>query len=193
MTRAIVMDACCMLNVLATQLEVEIVEACDLSLLMSERAHREALFLHGPPDDDGVRAKYPASTERLRSAGHLKIRVLDTTALQDALIECAAQLRDEDASCVALAGVLGVPLMTDDGKEQRVARSIFPKIEVVSTLAVLHEAAKALALSEEDLSQIASHLRWRGNFAPPRRDPLSPWYAELLRRAGDAGDAGDAS
>ena len=88
---------------------------------------------------------------------------------------------------MALAGVLGLPLMTDDGKERRVAKDIFPKIEVISTLAVLHDAAEALAPSEDDLLHMATNLRWRGNFAPPRRDPLSTWYAELLRKAGVPG------
>jgi len=187
MTRSLVIDACCTLNMLATRLEVEIVKSCDLRLLLSERAHGEALFLHSPPDEDGLRTKHPASTERLRDAGYLEIRALDTAALQDAFVECAAQLRDEDASCVALAGVLGLPLMTDDGKERRVAKDIFPKIEVISTLAVLHDAAEALAPSEDDLLHMATNLRWRGNFAPPRRDPLSTWYAELLRKAGVPG------
>ncbi|TMQ04594.1 MAG: hypothetical protein E6J90_51075 [Deltaproteobacteria bacterium] len=184
MTRPLVIDACCTLNVLATRFELEIVQACDLSLLISDRAHGEALFLHSAPDDDGVRSKEPASTERLRVAGRLEIRSLDTDSLVDAFIECAAQLRDQDASCVALAGVLGVPLMTDDAKEQRVAREVFPKIEIVSTLAVVHDAVRNLGLSDDDQLRLAVDLRWRGNFAPPRKDPLSSWYADLLRKAG---------
>jgi predicted nucleic acid-binding protein len=180
-------DACCTLNVLATRLEIEIVSACDLQLIISDRAHGEALFLQTPPDDDGVRTKQPASTERLRTAGRLEIRVLDTDQLLDAFVACAAQLRDEDASCVALAGVLGLPLMTDDGKEQRVAREIFPKIEIVSTLAVLHDALRHSSLPADAQLRLAADLRWRGNFAPPRKDPLSAWYADLLRKAGMPG------
>lgn len=187
MTRSFAIDACCTLNLLATRLEVAIVQACDLQLLISDRAHDEALFLHTHPDADGVRTKEPASTERLRTAGRMDIRPLDTDPLRDAFIECAAQLRDEDASCVALAGVLGLPLMTDDGKEQRVAREIFPKIEIVSTLAVLHDAMRQLGLAEEDLLRVVVDLRWGGNFAPPRKDPLSSWYADLLRKAGVPG------
>lgn len=186
MARALVIDACCTLNLLATQIEHDLVRACDLRLIMSDRAHGEALFLHSPPDDDGCRVKRPASTERLRSSGYLEIRELDTPALVDAFVECAAQLRDEDASCVALAGVLGLPLMTDDGKERRVAR--FPRIELVSTLAVLRGAADALNLSEQDLLRVAANLRWGGNFAPARKDPLSSWYGNLLRKAGVPGD-----
>jgi hypothetical protein len=180
MTRPVVIDACCTLNLLATRLELELVRACELELIISDRAHREALFLHAPPDDDGVRAREPASTERLRAAGGLRIRALDSDPLLDAFVECAASLRDEDASCVALAGVLELPLMTDDGKEQRVARKVFPKIEIISTLAVLQDAVRALGLPEDAVLRLVSDLRWRGNFAPPRRDPLSSWYADLL-------------
>src|ERR1044071_2593805 len=172
MTQPVVIDACYTLNVVATRIEIEIVQSCDLSLIISDRAHGEALFLHTEPDDHGVRAKERASTERLRNAGRLEIRGLDTDALLDALVACASQLRDEDASCVALAGVLGLPLMTDAGKEQRVARELFPKIEVISTLGVLHEAVSKLALAEDAQLRLAADLRWRGNFAPPRRDPL---------------------
>ena len=184
MTRRLVIDACCTLNVLATQIEIDIVRASDLTLVISDRAHGETLFLHSPPDDDGNRLTRAASTEHLRAAGHLEIRELDTPALVDAFVECAAQLRDADASCVALAGVLGLPLMTDDGKEKRVARAVFPKIEIVSTLSVLHDSARVLKLPEGDLLRLVANVRWGGNFAPPRKDPLSSWYADLLRKAG---------
>jgi predicted nucleic acid-binding protein len=184
MSRRLVTDACCTLNMLAARRELEVVQACDLILIISDRAHGEALFLHSAPDDEGVRSKEPASTEPLRAARRLEIRSLDTGQLIDAFVECAAQLRDQDASCVALAGVLGLPLMTDDGKEQRVARELFPKIEIVSTLAVVHDAVRNSDLSDEAQLRLAGDLRWRGNFAPPREDPLSSWYADLLRKAG---------
>jgi predicted nucleic acid-binding protein len=179
-----VIDACCTLNLLATRLEVEIATACGLSLLISDKAHEEALFLHSSPDADGVRSKEPASTERLVQIGHLAIRRLDTDSLVEAFVECAAQLRDQDASCIALAGVLQLPLLTDDGKERRVARALFPNIDLVSTLDVLQEASQTLKLSDDDLTRMAADLRWRGNFAPPQKDPRSAWYAELLKRAG---------
>ncbi len=61
--------------------------------------------------------------------------------------------------------------MSDDGKERRVARAQFPGIE----LAMLEEAIRALAMPEDEQLGLVADLRWRGNFAPPRRDPRSPW------------------
>jgi predicted nucleic acid-binding protein len=184
MARSLVIDACCTLNLLATRQEVEIVRAGGLHLIISDRAHHETLFLHTPPDEDGVRTRTPASTERLRAANLLQIRMLDSDLLLEAFVKCAARLRDEDASCIALAGVLGVPLMTDDAKERRVALELFPELELVSTLQVLHEAVRVLHWPDEMILRMATDLRWGGNFAPPRRDPLSSWYTDLLRRAG---------
>jgi hypothetical protein len=184
-TRSLVIDACCTLNLLATRREVELARACDLELIISDRAHREALFLHAPPDEDGVRTRVPASTERLRAAGLLQLRALDSPLLLGAFVKCAARLRDEDASCVALAGVLGLPLLTDDAKERRVALELFPELELVSTLSVLHDAVRGWP--DDELLRLAADLRWGGNFAPPRRDPLSSWYAALLERAGVLG------
>ena len=36
------------------------------------------------------------------------------------------------------------------------------------------------------LNLLATSLRWRANFAPPRRDPRGEWYLALLKRAGIA-------
>jgi predicted nucleic acid-binding protein len=117
----------------------------------------------------------------LRRAGHLETRPLEGDALVDAFIAAAARIKDTDASCIALAGVLKVPLMKDDRKERNVARELFPTIELLSTLDVLSEAEKALGWSTEELALVARDLRWRGNFAPPRRDPRARWYESLLR------------
>jgi hypothetical protein len=75
--------------------------------------------------------------------------------------------------------------MTDDRKERRIARDLFPAIELVSTLDVLAQAEERLGWSSVDRATVASDLRWRGNFAPPRQDPRGAWYESLLT-GGDA-------
>ncbi|HVW28889.1 MAG TPA: hypothetical protein VHC69_26170 [Polyangiaceae bacterium] len=170
------------MNLLATGRELEIVRSLDLKLLDTEFTSKESITLWTPPDSDGERHKEPASTAHLRSAGLLVETPFDTTALSDAFVTCAEHINDADASCIALAGVLGLPLVTDDRKERRVAHTLFPELELVSTLDLLSEASAAWP--DRELLDAAIGLRWRGNFAPPRRDPRAEWYAGLLRRAG---------
>lgn len=179
--RDIVIDACCTLNLLATRRDVEIVRALDLRLLDTPMTSVEPLFLWSPPNEDGERARHPITTNDLREAGRMMTRPLDAEALVDAFVAAATRIKDADASCIALAGVLGVPLLSDDCKERRIATEMFPSIELVSTLDVLHDASRSLAWSDQELAQVAAALRWGGNFAPPRNDPRADWYAALLR------------
>lgn len=177
-------DTCCTLNLLATRRELEIVQALGIRLLHTLRTSAEVISLSTPPDGDGRRGREPVSTASLQAADLLAIRALDTEALERALLLAAERLDEADASCVALAGVLGVPLVTDDRRERRVASELFPGIGLVSTLDLLHDAQRALGWDEDEVASVAADLRWRGNFAPPRQDPRSAWYAALLRRAG---------
>lgn len=170
MTRQlVVIDACCVLNLLAMRRELEIVAALGLHLLDTPQTSVEPLTLWTLPDAEGERSKEPASTEALRHAGHLATHSLDGDDLVDAFIAAAEHIRDADASCIALAGVLKLPLLTDDRKERRIACDLFPGIELVSTLDVLADAERALAWSATELAIVANDLRWRGNFAPELR------------------------
>jgi predicted nucleic acid-binding protein len=180
MRRRFVIDACCTLNLLATRREIEIVRALELQLLETPHVRAEALTLWTHPDDEGQRSKEPASAESLRQASHLETLPIEGDALVDAFIAAAARIKDTDASCIALAGVLQVPLLTDDRKERNIARDLFPSIELVSTLDLLADAATTLRWSATELALVASDLRWRGNFAPPRNDARAAWYEAVL-------------
>lgn len=177
-----VIDACCLLNLLATRREVEITRALEVSWLIPERAKSEVAYLRTPPDEEGERHREPVDFLPLEAAGLLTTRTLDESWL-DAFVSCAAHLNDEDASCVALAATIGAPLVTDDPKERRVAGELYEGITLRSTLELLHDAANQLELDDAALVRIAFDLRWRGNFLPPRRDVLSQWYKGYLERA----------
>jgi hypothetical protein len=41
-----------------------------------------------------------------------------------------------------------------------------------------------MGLPEAEALRIARDLRWRGNFMPPKFDPHTAWYFDLLRKAG---------
>lgn len=175
-----VIDACVMINLLATSLEVQFTQAIDRVWLMSQKARDETMFLDSSPDAEGRRHRTVADLSRLEGSGCLSVRSLDAE-WTNAFVRCAEHLPDADASSVALAGALHLPLATDDPKERRVAAALFPGIQLHSTLEVLHDATVALGLPEPELKRVAYDLRWRGNFLPPKRDAYRDWYRDLLR------------
>lgn len=178
--RQVVIDACCTLNLLATGREVAIVGGLDLRMFDTPQVGGEAMYLWTPPDSDGERTKESTSTVALREAGYLETHLIDTEALVDAFVAAAVRIKDADASCIALAGVLRLPLVTDDRKERRIARDMFPSIELISTLDLVHQASERLAWNRMELTEVARNLRWRGNFAVPKQDPLGDWYQRLF-------------
>ncbi len=175
----IVIDACCLLNLLATLREVEITQALAVSWVIPESARAEVNHLRTPPDEAGERHRVVVDLVPLERAGLLETRALDDEWL-DAFVTCAAHLNDADAACVALAATMDVPLATDDPRERRVAKELYDSLQIKSTLEFLQRAANVLELDDSTLAQIAYDLRWRGNFLPPRRDPLGSWFARHL-------------
>ena len=178
----LVADACATLNLLATKKEAELLSGLHYSLLEPPQVAAQVQHLWTYPDQDGSRKKEPATTAPLRDAELLRTVVLEAAQELDAFVEAAAQINDADAACIALAGVRGLPLLTDDKKERRIARELFNTIQLVSTLDVLHDGAAKLGWDEDTLAAVAASLYWRGRFAPPRDDPRSDWYRLLLRR-----------
>jgi len=186
-SRVLVVDACCLLNLLATGREVELAIALGAVFVSSAQARAETRFLCGPPDPDDEEqrlTKTPVNLAPLLDAGRLDVRVLGEDAA-DALVHCANHLRDADASAVALAATLVVPLVSDDGKVQKVAHKLYPELVVLSTLQLVREAAGRAGIDGEPLRELAKNLHERGNFDPPRRDPERVWFEKLLRRPND--------
>lgn len=180
----VVIDTCCMINLLATEREVEIIESLDYEMFDTEYTKSESHMLWSQPDADGNRGQKHRSTASLRAAGLLRTRLIDSDALVDAFVRAASQICDPDASCIALAGGLEIPLVTDDRKERRIAKELFPSIEQISTLDMIREASEILSWDDATMIEVVGNLRWRGNFAPPRNDENGSWYAMWLQRAG---------
>ena len=154
-----------------------------MTIVVPERVRTEVRFLWTPPDENSVRHRVPVDIESLVTTGLFEVMQPTSEQYIDAFVEAAALITDSDASCIALAGVSRMPLISDDGKERKIAKNLFPDIKLISTLELLHKASTVLAWDQNTMINIAASLRWRGNFAPPRRDGLAEWYGALLRKA----------
>ncbi len=178
----IVIDACCLLNLLATGQEVEVVRAVNCRLVVPEPAREEAIYVEGPKNEDGSPSRVAVSLAPLDDAG-LIVAGAAETASSDALVTASEYLDDSDAACVAIAATRVKPLATDDRKIRRVSAELFPDVELISTLEILRAASDRLRLSPAEVREMLSALRARGRFVAPRADPLAAWFWEMLRGA----------
>lgn len=174
-------DACCLLNLLATSREVEIVTTLNVVLVTTPKARSEVLYLGGPPDGEGQPTITSADASALEASGRLIVRALSAT-VTDTFVATAEALRDADASVVVLAASQKLPLASDDRKLRNHVQSAFPTLELRGTLWIVRAVAERAGWDDRTLRAVALNLRTRGSFLPPKKDPNAEWFAALLRR-----------
>jgi len=177
-------DACFLLNLVATGCGKEILEGVDLRLLSHREVMSEALYLVEWAAE-GHRIQAPVDLGSL--APLLEARDLNDEG-RGVLVAAAAFLTDRDATAVALAVQASVPLATDDRRIRRIVAEHFPELPLVSTLEVLKDATERMKMSTTEAGDLLRCVRDRGNFAPPRDDPLSDWYSDVLSTPNPSGD-----
>ncbi len=180
----VVSDTCSALNLLATDRALDLLQALDWTLVLHPEVKQEAKYLRGPPDEEGRPTRLACDWEPLERAGRVRAPSADELGprFDDAFIDAAAFLTDVDAKAVALAGTLGAPLFSDDGKVRKIFHQLYPALELRATLAVLRGAAKPLRLGKVGVGALLNALRERARFAPPRNDPDRGWYETHLSR-----------
>lgn len=177
--RDVVADASALINLFASGREEDLLRGAGRRLLLADVTADEACFTLGPPDADGNDTRVPIDLAGLERAGLATVRPLPAESSRH-LVAAAEQLSDRDARPVALAVGLGVALWSDDAKQVRVARSLLPEIEIVSTLSIVKLAVDSLSLTRAEISTMAEQIRTRGRFLPPRRDPNADWFRQAL-------------
>ena len=172
----IVADACFLLNLAATGREAEILRSLGVTLLAHDDVLAEALYLIAE-DSDGQPVKEPVDFTTLEEAGLLVRKPLGQDGTSS-FVKAAESLTDRDAKAVGLASELSVPLATDDRCIRTVVTNSFPEVTLRSSLELLKQAATRLSLGPDEIAEMLRRVRRRGDFAPPRDDPLADWYRQ---------------
>ena len=184
----IVVDACVLLNLVSTGQEVRLIEALGAVLIVPPRARAEARFLDEPPDEMGIPTVIPANLVPLEAAGFLEVREVPAAGgrYADEYSRCRALTKVADAECLALAGVSGFPLATDDKRQRHLFSQLYAG-RLLSTLELLRAAEQVLNLAEEELRAMLEEVFRKGGYRPPREGrglPLGEWYRGHLEAAG---------
>ncbi|OJT17299.1 hypothetical protein BO221_45065 [Archangium sp. Cb G35] len=181
-TKHVVIDACSAINLLATGRAIDFLRAMDWTLFVLPEVRQEAQRLRGPLDEEGQPTWVPADWSPLEQAGLCTLHPSELMgdAFVDAFVDAAAHLTDVDARAVAMAGTLGLPLLSDDGKVRRIFQMLYPSLELHATLGVIRSASGQLGLDPGTVKDVLRALRWKARFAPPKSDTDREWYLSYL-------------
>ena len=177
----ILLDACCLINLFATERIEEILTALPYRFAASRFvATKEVLSIARPTEAEGPLEREIIEPNRLEDLENLSL--LDLTSQEEMadFVRFAAELDDGEASVCALAVSHKGRVATDDGKAIRLLRRTTPEVVTIQTPALLYEWAHLCKIPEVTLGEVLRSVRHRAKFYPPRDAPHFEWWASFF-------------
>lgn len=167
-------DACCLLNLLATDRAEEILRSLGAqSYVVRQVLEAEVLGLRAMPQDDPAQPMTPVDVEPLLASGALQS--VDLTGDERATFSLfAAALDDGEARTAALAWRRKLYLVTDDRLSLRAAGD--SSIRTLTTPDWVKRWSERATASADDLSDCLRRIQLRASYRPRRAHALYAWW-----------------
>jgi predicted nucleic acid-binding protein len=171
-SHTLLLDACVMINLAATDRLADIAASRDTSFLLTQQVAGEVGYLRDIVGGELVTTAIELSQHA--GAGTLQIVNL-APAEYPAYIELARIIDDGEASTIAVAVTRNLPLATDDRKARRVCEQRgIP--EPTRTLSLVRSHTDAVGLDHAIIRDLLIKIRDRASFLPSRSDPDYKWW-----------------
>lgn len=177
------MDACCVINLVASKYAVEIISALHAHTAIATYVQeQEVLSISGSvqylDDIDGITA-----LKILERNGILTFESPNCETEQINYINFAADLGDDGEAVTCAIGVTrGWAVATDDRKPIKLLRRVAPHIPVVTTPDIVKHWSKWVEGSYEILPDALRNIRIYGRYDPPRNHHLYEWWETHIGR-----------
>ena len=168
-----ILDACCLINLYATDMFREILRGIGGSWRVVAPALAEATFLRDV-SDTGEEQLRQIDLSAAVSEGVLFIVDATTATELETFVELAAQLDDAEALGLAIAKHHGWRLATDDRKACSIARSM--DVGVVTTPELMKAWAKAVGVGPTQIRAALSKITLHARFTPGPSFPEFKWW-----------------
>lgn len=173
----LLLDACCLLNLLATDRMEDILDRLPYEFATSRLVlNREVLTLARTGSPEAPLVREVISPERLERSASLTVLDLATEAEMNELVRLTAEMDDGEASVCALAVSRGGAVATDDRKALRVLDRRFPQIPTIQTPELLREWAHLAQVPHGEIVSILRAVQRRARFFPRRGAPRFEWW-----------------
>lgn len=171
-----VLDACSLLNLLASRRFADIARGTPALLVIPDLAAVEIRFVRRGGTGADADEREPVDLGDFQADRLLVVANLDTSSELASFVAFAAQMDDGEAASCAIVVNRGGTLVTDDRKARCIMAQAFPATRLLATSEVIKAWADEARLGPNDLSHVLVDIEQRGNFRPGRNDPLEGWW-----------------
>lgn len=177
-----IVDACCLINLCATNRLSDILQAQRESFHVSSEVQGEALAIYQPAADDATKLQLtPIDLSLAVQSGVLKVCKLEQSHEVDAFVEFAVQLDDGEASCLAIAKSRRWSVATDDKKAIRLANA--EGISVATTPQIVKTWVDVAIPESDEVVDVLLRIERFAKFRPHRANVFFDWWASLTMSA----------
>ncbi len=183
----VVLDACCVINLYATDRIEEILTHLPYSFAIPALvADEEILQIREPEDADGASERKTISPRRLQESELVEILEISTRTEQADFARFALDLDDGEAAACALAVAYEGSVATDDRKALRVLeKAVLQKtglrVPTIQTPELLFEWAQLADTPPAKIRDVLHAVKVRGRFYPRRKSPHFLWWDGFFR------------
>ena len=173
-----VIDACCLIDLLATGHAEDILRAANFDWYLPTAVEGEVLHIRAyDPTKPGQYLKVDVDLSPLKGPGLLQVCApADQTELDQFVYYASVFRSDGEAMCLAIAEQRGWVLATDDRKAIRVARQA--GLTVISCPALVKNWADTTKPNPATLQKALMDIQLLAQFKPNSAMPEYPWWVE---------------
>ena len=170
----VILDACCLINLLATPAPDAIFESFSGRIAVAAYVLEDEITkLDVEPFRSGAQVLH-----RLIAGGDVVVAILESAAERKMLIELAGihRLDDGEAMTAAIALARGWIVASDDRKVHTVLPQFAAARTVLTTPDIIKLWADSRMLPPDVLATILAAIERDARYQPPRRHPLHAWW-----------------
>jgi predicted nucleic acid-binding protein len=172
----IILDACCVLNLCASERFPEILDQMPYRFCLGRRAREEAQWIWSPDRQE----RQAVDISLLLEAALIEEQHLRDEKEQALFVSLARGLADGEAEAAALAICRGFILATDDLKARRLLGEEYSSLPLITTLELLRQWQSHGAVPRPTMAGILRSIQSRASYIPRRADPLWDWWVSLI-------------
>ncbi|NOH01695.1 MAG: hypothetical protein HND47_06920 [Chloroflexi bacterium] len=176
----IILDACCIINLFASQQMRAILETIPKSLSVAAYVKDyEVLSVYSGPIDNIQEASEIIDLQPFVDQKLLLLVDIENEIEENTYISFAERLDDGEAITGAIAINRNWAIATDDLKSVKLFKSKAPHIALVSTLDLLKYWVDTQKPSEDIIRETLLNIRVRGKYEPHKDHPLIKWWQKF--------------